>query len=145
MRTIIYRFLFCFLIICSNSICLYSQSDEEFTHPTFTPPSPSAYELGRYGEVPIGLFTGSRDISVPLYDLNSKDLSIRLFLHYNSNGIKVDQLSTKVGLGWNLFSGGIITRTVRQNPDELRGMEHPDILDEDFMTPSWINYFDQLI
>lgn len=145
MRTIIYRFLFCFLIIFSNSNCLYSQSEEGFTHPTFTPPSPSAYELGRYGEVPIGLFTGSPDISVPLYDFNSKELSIPLFLHYNSNGIKVDQLSTKVGLGWNLFSGGIITRTVRQNPDELRGMEHPDILDEDFMTPSWINYFDQLI
>src|SRR5690606_22206428 len=144
MMTIIYRFLLCFLIIFSTS-SLFSQSAKGFTSPNFTPPSPSAYELGMYGEVPIGLFTGSPYIKVPLYDFNSKELTIPIFLHYNSNGIKVDQLSTKVGLGWNLFSGGIISRTVRQNPDELRGMKHPDIIEEDFMTPTWINYFDLLI
>ena len=34
--------------------------------PEITPSSPTAHELGKYGNVPLGLFTGTPQINIPL-------------------------------------------------------------------------------
>ncbi|UGU18145.1 RHS repeat protein [Sinomicrobium kalidii] len=129
-----------FILILGVNI-LFSQDGQDFELPNFTPPSPTAYELGRFGEVPIGLFTGAPNVAIPLADFKSKSVSVPISLNYSSNGIRVDQLSTKVGLGWNLFAGGVISRTVNQNPDELRGYQHPEVIDDNFRTRPWTDYF----
>lgn len=86
--------------------------------PNIIPPSPTAYALGNYGNVPIGLFTGSPNISVPLFTYKTGSIDLPLSLSYSSNGVKVDEISTNVGLGWNLNFGGVITRMVRDGADE---------------------------
>lgn len=82
-----------------------------------TPPSPKAYELGKYGQTPIGLFSGTVNASIPVYTYHTKNLSVPISLSYSSNGIKVDELGSNVGLGWNLNIGGAVTRIVRDMPD----------------------------
>jgi YD repeat-containing protein len=109
--------------------------------PKFTPPSPTAYQLGKYGEIPIGLFTGSPNITVPLLEYKTKELTIPITLGYSSNGIKVDELETKVGLGWVINTGGIISRITRNGPDELRGNIQPAVVNEDYRTLDFINYY----
>jgi len=88
--------------------------------PKIIPPSPTAYELGKYGQIPVGLFTGTPNINIPLYTFSTKNLSVPIQLSYSSNGIKVDQLSSNTGLGWSLNAGGVITRIIRDKPDETR-------------------------
>lgn len=105
---------------------LYFGQDEDFL-PKIVPPSPQALELGKYGNVPVGLFTGSANISVPLLAYKTNNIIVPIELFYGSNGIKVDDISTNVGLGWNLNFGGIITRTVRDRADETS--THIDIPD----------------
>jgi len=85
----------------------------------FIPPSPTAYELGKYGQIPVGMFTGAPNVNIPLYQYRTNNLSVPISLSYNSNGIKVDQMATWVGLGWSLQAGGVITRIIRDLPDEL--------------------------
>ena len=83
------------------------------------PPSPQAQDLVQYGKVPVSLYTGIPDISVPIYTIKLKDLSIPITLDYNASGIKVEQEAGTVGLGWVLRTGGIITHTIRgYNDDE---------------------------
>ena len=86
--------------------------------PNIIPPSPTAYALGNYGNVPIGLFTGSPNFSVPLLSFKTGNIDLPIALSYSSNGVKVDEISTNVGLGWNLNFGGVITRMVRDGADE---------------------------
>lgn len=86
--------------------------------PNIIPPSPTAYALGNYGNIPVGLFTGSPNISVPLFTYKTGSIDLPLSLSYSSNGVKVDEISTNVGLGWNLNFGGVITRMVRDRADE---------------------------
>ncbi|KMQ59538.1 hypothetical protein ACM46_20885 [Chryseobacterium angstadtii] len=95
-----------------------AQSSTGTTLPKIIPPSPTAYALGNYGNVPVGLFTGSPNISVPLFTYQTGNINLPLSLSYSSNGIRVDELSTNVGLGWNLNFGGVITRMVRDRADE---------------------------
>ncbi|MDX6187772.1 hypothetical protein SGQ83_00280 [Flavobacterium sp. Fl-318] len=88
--------------------------------PNIVPPSPTAGELGKFGNVPVGLFTGAPNLSIPLLSFKTKDLESPLSLFYGSNGIKVDEVASNVGLGWNLNFGGVITRTVRDKNDETQ-------------------------
>jgi YD repeat-containing protein len=114
--------------------------NEDASSPKIIPPSPTAYELGRYGQVDVGAFTGTPNINVPLYTYKTKNVSIPITLSYNSNGILVDQMETNVGLGWNLNTGGIINRIVRGKPDEERSTR---ISEENCSSDSFIVYMDE--
>lgn len=85
----------------------------------FIPPSPNAYSLGKYGDIPVSLYTGIPNISIPLYNVDEKDFSIPISLSYHGGGIKVDETSSDIGLGWALNAGGVITRSIRGRAEYL--------------------------
>lgn len=87
--------------------------------PKVIPPSPNAASLGRYGDVPVGLYTGIPSISVPLYTATIGKISLPISISYYSSGLKVNELASQVGLGWTLNAGGAVTRSVNVRPDEL--------------------------
>jgi YD repeat-containing protein len=82
------------------------------------PPSPNVAALGKYGEIPVSLYTGVPNISVPIYEVTNGDLALSVSLSYHAGGIKVEEIASSVGLGWSLNAGGIIGRSVRGLPDE---------------------------
>ncbi len=82
------------------------------------PPSPTASALGKYGEVPVSTFTGTANISIPLYELPGRGLSVPVSVSYHSSGVKVEETASWVGMGWSLNAGGVITRSVKSRPDE---------------------------
>lgn len=70
--------------------------------------TPEASAFKKYGEESVNEYTGTADISVPLYSIKCKDIEIPLVLRYDASGIKVEQEASWVGLGWNLMVGGCI-------------------------------------
>lgn len=80
--------------------------------------SPNARSFQRYGEIPVSLYTGTPDISIPLTTLSDGAVSLPVSLSYHSGGIKADEHPGWTGLGWTLMLGGVITREVRDLPDE---------------------------
>lgn len=103
------------LSICTMLLSMCAHAQEL---PTIVPPSPSAYELTKYGDIPINESTGMASISIPLLNYGVGKLSSSVSLSYTTSGIKVDQVASWVGMGWNLNAGGVITRTVRGSADE---------------------------
>ncbi|RZS76447.1 hypothetical protein [Pseudobacter ginsenosidimutans] len=81
-------------------------------------PSPTAGSLGKYGDYPVSLFSGQVNIDIPLFKIVSGKLTLPVSLSYNSTGNKPSDIPGWVGLGWNLFAGGVITRTIRDLPDD---------------------------
>ncbi|WP_320052035.1 BACON domain-containing protein [uncultured Acetobacteroides sp.] len=65
------------------------------------------------------LFTGRSPVSIPIHVLKGKNISVPISLVYSSDGVKVDEHPSWVGMGWNLNAGGIITRMVHKFPDEV--------------------------
>jgi RHS repeat-associated protein len=86
------------------------------SRPSFS--APEAASLGKFGEVPVGLYTGAPDISIPLFTAQGRTLSLPVTLKYQSGGIRLDDIGSWVGMGWTLEAGGVITRSVRGNPDD---------------------------
>lgn len=102
-----------------NTVKAQQQSSDNDTNiANIIPPSPTAYALGNYGNVPVGLFTGTANVNIPLFNYKTNNISLPIAMFYGNNGIKIDEISSNVGLGWNLNSGGVISRTVRDGPDD---------------------------
>ncbi|GGH65908.1 hypothetical protein GCM10011379_19550 [Filimonas zeae] len=102
--------------------------------PSIIPPAPEAFALTRYGNNPIGLSTGAVQYSVPLYTISTGTFSMPLSVSYSSNGLKVDEVSGRVGMQWKMDFAGIITRTVIGDPDELPSYMSPtsDVFSNEF-------------
>ena len=81
------------------------------------PKSPEAEALEKYGNTQINLYTGKPNIDIPLHVLQGKEYNIPISLSYDAGGIKVNQVATNVGLGWNLVCGGRISVMVNGLPD----------------------------
>lgn len=81
-------------------------------------PSPTASNLGLYGEIPVSEYTGTPNISIPLYEFKTKAFTIPVTLSYHASGIRPELHPGPTGLGWTLLTGGAITREVRRLFDE---------------------------
>lgn len=114
--TLAVSFFFCFLLLTCT---IYSQTKNEADYPKVVSPSPEAAALGKYGQVPMSLFSGTPQISIPVFSLKNGSIDAPISLDYDASGIRVDQVATNVGLGWSLVAGGVITRTVLGLPDEV--------------------------
>jgi hypothetical protein len=90
--------------------------------PTIMPPSPDAYSFTKYGNLPIGISTGTAQFNFPIYSLSSGKLKHEISLNYSSNGVRVDEMATRVGINWNLRVGGQITRIIMDKPDDAAGV-----------------------
>ncbi|MEP7092868.1 MAG: fibronectin type III domain-containing protein [Flavobacterium sp.] len=146
MKNSIHILLGALLFFASTAINAQTTDNSSTLLPNIIPPSPSAYSLGNYGNVPVGLVNGTSNIDIPLLTYATKNLSMPVKLFYGSNGIKVDDISSSVGLGWNIAAGGIITRSVNDVADEKNNISPgsiPDdaILDDGTLTTADIDYF----
>ncbi|NOW98754.1 hypothetical protein, partial [Mucilaginibacter sp. SG564] len=141
------RFKSYFLLILSlGYLQCFGQTSGQLTPADFTklnnilPPSPTAFELGKYGGINASNISGAVSKQIPLFTYTAGHLSVPIALSYTSNGIKVDQIGTRVGMGWNLEIGGMISRVVYDQPDELG---QPLLPPTDLVTPSdsLLNFF----
>ena len=91
----------------------------QLLQPVYSAPSPQAALLGEYGEVPVSHFTGTPDVSVPLFEIEAGDYKYPVGLSYHLASIKPNMQPGLVGLGW-LLTDACISRTVRGVYDEKK-------------------------
>jgi uncharacterized protein DUF5977 len=83
----------------------------------------------------VNLQTGSAVFSLPMFnwqDDKSLLTSVVALSYSSGNGLKVNDLASNVGQGWNLVAGGVITRMQMGEPD-----------DQPVYTGAYPNYGDQ--
>ncbi len=85
--------------------------------PSIVPPTPNAAALQRYGDIPVSAYTGVPQISVPIYEVAAGEIKVPVSVSYHASGNRVSDEASKVGLGWALNAGGVITRTIHGQDD----------------------------
>lgn len=90
--------------------------------------SPEAASIGKFGNIPVSYSTGIPSITIPIYEINVGKIKLPISLDYHSGGIKVDEISSSVGIGWALNCGGTISRNLAGLADEGNGgyLSQPD-------------------
>ncbi|KKO89684.1 hypothetical protein AAW12_18950 [Sphingobacterium sp. Ag1] len=112
------RLLWSICFVLFTSVVLGQQNNTVNLEEKFVPIEPTSAQMNKFSELPINYSTGTVDISIPLLDIAGKSINFPIQLKYNGGGIKVSDLSNKVGVGWFLDIGGAINRSIRSLPDE---------------------------
>ena len=90
----------------------FGQDEDVFYVPNYIPPSPTAANLGKYADIPVNHYNGIPQISIPLWEVKTRDLLLPISLSYHASGVKVDEISSWVGMGWSVIANGVINRTI---------------------------------
>lgn len=115
------KFGFIVFILCL-SLCIKAQ-----IKPVFNVSGPEVSNLGEYGTIPVGYYTGVPDISIPLYNVQIGDYELPISISYHLASVKPTTAPGILGAGWTLKAGGYIARSVRGRTDEDmddQGIEH---------------------
>ncbi len=86
------------------------------------PPTPNASGFIEYGSIPVNTSKGLTNISIPIYTLEVDGVQIPISVDYIPTGVKVDDISSTVGLKWTLNAGGGVFRTVNDLDDLAGGL-----------------------
>ncbi|WP_217698812.1 hypothetical protein, partial [Sediminibacterium ginsengisoli] len=104
---------------------------------SMVPHSPEAEAIIKNTALPVTLYTGMPQISVPIYEIKGKSISLPVALTYNFNGFKPMEVASRYGLGWSLQGEGVITRMVKGRLDQEDGnvlQQYDDYADANMLT-----------
>jgi len=114
-----------FIALLFVSALGYAQENNNVTNPQIAPLSPNVAALTQYVDYPVSHYAGLPNISIPLYEIKCDGVTIPLTLSYHASGIQVAQEASWVGLGWNLSSGGAISRSIKCADDFMYQANYP--------------------
>lgn len=103
--------IFCWLTVQQ------SKAQEKNKLTKVIPPSPNAAALMKFADIPVSNYTGTPNIDIPLYTIQSGDISVPISLSYHASGIKLIEEASVVGLGWALQAGGAVSRNILDKDD----------------------------
>lgn len=109
------KFLFLVLGLAGGQV-LYAQSASDASQ--IPPASVQGNAPSRNGGS-MDLFTGINNVNIPIYDYSLDGLNLGVSVSYCTQGIKVDQIASTIGLGWSLNANSYITREVHGIEDEM--------------------------
>ncbi|MCC8147194.1 MAG: hypothetical protein LIO93_12350, partial [Bacteroidales bacterium] len=95
-----------------------SSTNTPFSMPEVVPVSPEAASIAKYINYPVDCYSGLAKIEIPIYEINSGDISLPLVLRYHSSGTKTKELDGSIALGWSLSAEPMITREIKGLEDE---------------------------
>ena len=110
--------LACFAFIVSFNVFGQSAQEADDSKFDFIPASPNATALGEYGSHPVDLSNGAVNVNIPIYNFQTKNITVPISMSYRTTGLKVDDVESWLGLGWVLNAGGVVKRTIMDVADE---------------------------
>jgi hypothetical protein len=109
------KYLFTYTLLQVLFTNVFGQTDK-LNNTNLHPVSPTAFQFLKYLDVPVNKYTGVPNISIPLYQVSVDGVTVPISLSYHSNGIRVSQEASWVGLGWDMTFGSVI-QTVNDRDD----------------------------
>lgn len=113
------------LIILTVFISIFAYSQDEIPSEVYSNilpgdkifASPDVMAFHKINLLPVNLYTGRVKVNIPIYEIKSGNIIIPISISYNTGGIKVDDETSNIGLGWNLNAGGSIIRVIKDLED----------------------------
>lgn len=80
--------------------------------------SPDAAAISKFIDIPSTSYNGVVSFSIPIYTIETDGYQIPISIDYQTSGIKLGEISSRVGLGWSLNIGGVsLSKQVVGTPD----------------------------
>lgn len=90
---------------------------ELFQPPFVLPKTPDAAGLYKFEPFAVDYPSGTVNVTIPIYTIQSGRIKVPISISYNTNGNKVQDIASMVGLGWSLnFGDNISIEQEEQKP-----------------------------
>ena len=109
--------LFLLLFLLLKATVMYSQDGHPETNFRIVPVSCNAASLGTFGMIPTDNYVGQANLTIPIYEIDLDGKKFPIALSYHTDGTRVAQEATWIGLGWTLQAGGCVVRQVQGTDD----------------------------
>lgn len=119
--------LIIFLLV--NDVLAQASFNQELAPKLPVVSSPEASTITSIVDNPVDYKTGIPDITIPLFDLTTGDITIPIRIRHSGSGIKLRELASPVGLGWSLDAGGVISSVINGGPGSLTFSTESEIVD----------------
>lgn len=117
------------ILICIICICLICWSSISSKAQILPAPaingaiaSPTNYNVnGNSGYLGTGNeinFTGRKTINIPILNTTVGGYNLPISLSYDGSGVRLADIASSVGLKWQLNAGGMVSRNIKDVPDE---------------------------
>lgn len=93
--------LFLLLFLLLKATVMYSQDGHPETNFRIVPVSPNAASLGTFGMIPTDNYVGQANLTIPIYEIDLDGKKFPIALSYHTDGTRVAQEATWIGLGSN--------------------------------------------
>ncbi|MEQ9120846.1 hypothetical protein [Fulvivirga sp.] len=107
------------IILLFNFAVLKAQDLQNYAEVNVIPPSPNVAAFQKFVDIPVSLYTGTPNVTVPIYEIKMSQLTLPIELKYHASGLKVEEQASWVGAGWALSAGGSVSRTTKGLPDDI--------------------------
>lgn len=114
------RFHLCVLIVYAIATTTYAQSLPPDV-PQVIPATPNATRITEYYAQRPNMYTGTANVSIPLYTIDFDGWKLPISISYNATGIRTNEEAGEIGLGWALNATGVISRVVNGGDDLFPG------------------------
>lgn len=108
------------LLACLPFCWGHAQQSISLDIPRVVPVSPEAAMMEKFQSYPIDLCTGVPEVTIPLYNIETGELTIPVTLSYHASGLKPKERSGLAGTGWTLNLDPSISRQINGVRDEDR-------------------------
>ncbi|MFM2194992.1 MAG: hypothetical protein RL092_592, partial [Bacteroidota bacterium] len=89
----------------------------------------------------VDYLTGTANVNIPVCSAKGTSMDFPVSLSYNTGGIKVNEVASWVGLGWNLNAGGAVSREIHGLPDEMRSKKGYLIANDRYVQQDFIGEY----
>lgn len=96
----IFKLIFCVPLV---SLAIFV-SGQTASFSSVSPNSPEAFSFFKHGDIPIDNYLGIANIKIPIYKIDFHGFEFPISLQSSGQGVRVDELSSWVGLNWSLES-----------------------------------------
>lgn len=94
-------------------------------------PVPSIDSYSTYVNTPVSPATGVPNINIPVYTLESANagMNVNVSLSYHVYNAQPQKAASEVGSGWSVFKEAVISREIKDKPDEYK--DYDKIIDSE--------------
>ncbi|WP_223605630.1 hypothetical protein [Chryseobacterium sp. OSA05B] len=135
-----YRLLLAFLLLRTFINAQVNNNGIQAKQLVPFPTSAESYSLSKVEKIPVDYFRGKANINIPIYTISVGGINIPISLSYNTGGIKLNEVSSIVGLGWSLNIPGTISQNMMGLDDLSSQFFSKNIVDYE----AYHGYFDEL-
>ncbi|TCC99190.1 hypothetical protein [Pedobacter hiemivivus] len=122
-----------FTMILNESLC------QTASFPSPLPRSPEAYSFFKYGNIQASGYSGAINLDIPLYTIKYYGFEFPIHLTSGGQSLKVDELSSWVGLNWSLVSNCYVEEVIQGAPDGISYPKNSKPLYDKLVDPSVIS------